>query len=266
MSGHDGSTEDAPADEAPPSLSRLWTWLAALAGAGLLAASAVDVIGGDGGAEVVGLAMTGAFLVLAPVVFHEAPARALGGDACGSVLARTIADLGAPDTARRIDRWGDGLAEAAAACAAAHTLLDGTELLAARRRLDDHLARTAAASALVQQYDATELRSLFRGGPPVVRTLVLGLMTGDPSLADADTIEAAVTESRTANEQYQGLRLARKVGPRLVPEDRRRLRAAIAADPMVRTDRARTTLSAEVLVLLGEDAPEPTSRDGVAVA
>ena len=133
----------------------------------------------------------------------------------------------------------------------------------AKVRLQDHFVDAAAASALVQRYDADEVRTLFRHGPPVIRVLALGLMIGDPSLADAATIESAITESRTANEQYHGLRLAALVGRRLPPEDRRRLRRAIEREP-IPAGHARTHLRASVLVMLADEpgADEPEADQG----
>ena len=136
---------------------------------------------------------------------------------------------------------------------ALHTVLAGEDVRDARIRLQDHFVEAAAASALVQQYDAAEVQRLFREGPPVVRVLVLGLMLGDPSLADVETIVSAITDSRTANEQYQGLRLAERVGRRLPRDDRRRLRKAIEGEPIPAGGHGRTQLRASVLVLLAGD-------------
>ena len=141
----------------------------------------------------------------------------------------------------------------------------------ARIRLQDHFVDTASASALVQQYDKDEVRKLFRDGPPVVRVLVLGLMLGDQSLADVDTIESAITESRTANEQYHGLQLAKRVGRSLLTSDRQRLWTAIQHEPIDEfSDRAK--LSRDVLELLattgrsGTDEPTDGGTPAVSVS
>lgn len=233
---------------------RAWTWLVALGGAALLAVAAAEIVDGEGdrGGGVTWLVLAGGVLAVGPILFDRLIRVSVGPDGFRFDLSEVIAGLGAPDTARRLDRWGGGLAEAAYAYASAHTVLTSEEMRAARVRLQDHFVDTAAASALVQQYDATEVRRLFRDGPPVVRVLVLGLMLGDPSLADATTVESAITESRTANEQFHGLRLAEKIGRRLPPEDRRRLRQAIEREP-IPTGHDRTELRASVLVLLADD-------------
>ena len=253
MAARDRTSERTSTQSTGPTLTRMWTWVVGLAGAALAAAAAVDLIVGEGDGTIVALVFVGVFLALGPVLLPRIVRGSVGVHGFTFELARSIAELGAEDTARRVDRWGGGLTEAADAYATAHTVLSGYAYADARTRLQDHFVEEAAASALVQQYDADEVRALFRNAPPVVRVLVLGLMQGDPSLADAATIEAAITQSRTANEQYQGLRLAKVVGPRLRVDDRRRLRAAIAADPMIRKAHDRSTLSAEVLVLLADD-------------
>jgi hypothetical protein len=247
-------TSDGPR---PSGLVKAWTWAVALGGAALLAVAASELIGGDADAGVPWLVLAGGFLVVGPIFFDRLTRLSVGPDGFRFDLSLQIARLDARDTAVRIDRWGGGLAEAAATYASAHTLLAGDEMRAARIRVQDHFVATAAASALVQQYDAAEVRR----GPPVVRVLVLGLMQGDPSLADAATIESAITESRTANEQYHGLRLAEQVGRRLPPEDRRRLRQAIEREPI--TDgHARTQLRATVLVRLAESGDPDRDASG----
>ena len=199
------------------------------------------------------LLLAGGILAVGPILFERLTRVSVGPAGLRFDLSLEIESLGARDTAVRIDRWGGGLAEAAQAYASAHTVLAGEDVRDARIRLQDHFVDEAAASALVQQYDAAEIRRLFHEGPPVVRVLVLGLMLGDPSLADVETIVSAVTDSRTANEQYQGLRLAERVGRRLPADDRRRLRQAIESEPIPAGGHARTQLRASVLVMLAED-------------
>ena len=219
----------------------------------LVAVAAAEIVGGDGDGGVSWLLLAGGILAVGPILFERLTRLEVGPAGLRFDLSVEIAGLGAQDTAVRIDRWGGGLAEAAQGYASAHTVLAGEDVRDARIRLQNHFVDAAAASALVQQYDAAEVRRLFREGPPVVRVLVLGLMLGDPSLADVDTIVSAVTESRTANEQHEGLRLAERVGRRLPPDDRRRLRQAIESEPISSGGHARTQLRASVLVLLAED-------------
>jgi hypothetical protein len=243
-------------------LVRAWTWLVALGGAALVAVAAAEIVDGEGDGGASWLLLAGGILAVGPILFDRLTRRSVGPAGLRFDLSVEIADLGAQDTAVRIDQWGGGLAEAAHAYASAHTVLAGEDMRDARIRLQDHFVDVAAASALVQQYDAAEVRRLFRDGPPVVRVLVLGLMLGDPSLADVETIVSAVTDSRTANEQYQGLRLAEQVGRRLPRDDRRRLRKAIEGEPIPAGGHARTQLRASVLVLLADDAAGDDGDDG----
>jgi hypothetical protein len=52
-------------------------------------------------------------------------------------------------------------------------------------------------------------------------------MQGDRSLADVPTIAAALLDSRSKNEQYQGLLLARLCWPTLSLTDRQEVAAAV---------------------------------------
>lgn len=234
-------------------LVRAWTWLVGLGGAALVAVATAEIVDGEGDGGVSWLLLAGGILAVGPILFDRLTRLSVGPAGLRFDLSLEIERLGAQHTAVQIDRWGGGLAEAAQSYASAHTVLAGDDVRDARLRLQDHFVDAAAASALVQQYDAAEIRRLFREGPPVVRVLVLGLMLGDQSLADVDTIVSAVTDSRTANEQYQGLRLAERVGRRLRADDRRRLRQAIESEPIPGGGHDRTQLRASVLVLLAED-------------
>jgi hypothetical protein len=236
-----------------------WTWLVALGGAALVAVAAAEIVNGEGDGGASWLLLAGGILAVGPIVFDRLTRVSVGPAGLRFDLSLEIADLGAQDTAVRIDRWGGGLAEAAHSYASAHTVLAGEDVRDARIRLQDHFVEAAAASALVQQYDAAEVQRLFREGPPVVRVLVLGLMLGDPSLADVETIVSAITDSRTANEQYQGLRLAERVGRRLPRDDQRRLRKAIEGEP-IPAGHARTQVRASVLVLLADAAGDDTDE------
>lgn len=83
----------------------------------------------------------------------------------------------------------------------------------------------------------------------MMRVLALGIMQGDPSLADGATIVSAISESRSANEQYQGLKLARLSWNTLSKADKQAIRAAIEASPYIRPDPDRRLLATELLEL-----------------
>lgn len=258
-------TATAPA-AGRPRTDRAWRWVIGVGGAVLAGAAAIDVVTDDGDGPVTWLLVVGAVLATLPLWIDRLTRVRVGADGLHFDLSKEIAELGARDTAKRIDEWGGGLAEATYAYASAHTVLRDDErdhtMRPARIRLQDHFVDTASASALVQQYDEDEVRKLFRKGPPVVRVLVLGLMLGDQSLADVGTIESAITESRTANEQYLGLQLAKRVGRRLSRADRAQLRKAIQHESI--PGGRRTELRAEVLVLLADDADGPSAAAGPA--
>ncbi len=67
----------------------------------------------------------------------------------------------------------------------------------------------------------------------MMRVLILGLMEGDPSLADAVTIASAIADSRSGNEQYHGLKLALLCWRQLSKSERNALRAGIAESPYI---------------------------------
>ena len=257
-------------------LVRAWTWLVALGGAALVAVAAAEIVDGEGDGGASWLLLAGGILAVGPIVFDRLTRVSVGPAGLRFDLSLEIADLGAQDTAVRIDRWGGGLAEAARLVrqrphrpggrgrAGRPHPPAGPLRRGGRRQRPGAAVRRRRGPAAVPR------------GPPVVRVLVLGLMLGDPSLADVETIVSAITDSRTANEQYQGLRLAERVGRRLPRDDRRRLRKAIEGEP-IPAGHARTQLRASVLVMLaarrGDDDrrarqpdPAPRRRPGAAGA
>src|SRR6202012_6079951 len=64
-------------------------------------------------------------------------------------------------------------------------------------------------------------------GSLVVRVLALGLMQGDTSLADVDTILSAINDGRSRNEQFQAMVLAQKCWTKLSPAEQSDIRWAI---------------------------------------
>lgn len=74
----------------------------------------------------------------------------------------------------------------------------------AKVHLQDRLVERAAALAELEKFEAGEARELLKNGTPTMRVLALGLMEGDPSLADGATILSAIADSRSGNEQFHG--------------------------------------------------------------
>jgi hypothetical protein len=61
----------------------------------------------------------------------------------------------------------------------------------------------------------------------MIRVLTLGLMRGDPSLADSATIISAIADFRSGNEQHNGLQLALLCWPKLLKSERHVIQAAV---------------------------------------
>lgn len=83
--------------------------------------------------------------------------------------------------------------------------------------MEELLIARAAAIARKDKFDATEVRAMFARGTLGMRVLALGLMEGDPALADGPPVQEAIADPRSANEQYHGMELARKCWARLRP-------------------------------------------------
>ena len=260
MSTPESTTEPREGASRAPWPVRAWTWLVAIGGAALAVVATSELAGGDADGGVSWLLLAGVFLLVGPFVFDRLTSPSVPTASASTSARRWPAK--ARSTAARIDRWGGGLSPNPPPPTRPPTPCCATRPCATPRSAQDHFVDAAAASALVQRYDADEVRTLFRHGPPVIRVLALGLMIGDPSPADAATIESAITEF-TANEQYHGCAWPRWFGRRLPPEDRRRLRRAIEREP-IPCWHARTHLRASVLVMLADEpgADEPEADQG----
>ncbi len=192
----------------------------------------------------VAMVLAGGTLLVAPFLASRLVELSLGTQGVSFKLSREIAELGAPDTARKLE--GEGLSQFAYAYAFVREQLDHHE----RVKLQDALVAKAKGVAVRESLDSKEVRELFRRGSPVLRVLSLGLMEGDPSLADIPTLTSAIAESRTANEQYHGLKLAQQLWPRMTRNDRQLVKAAIAGAGYWNDDRDSEQLGRELL-----DAP-----------
>lgn len=90
---------------------------------------------------------------------------------------------------------------------------------------------------------------MFARGALVTRVLALGLMKGDPLLADGPTVLAAIADPRSANEQYHGMELAKACWSRLPGSYRSLIRAAIKADARINASIDRSALAADIRAL-----------------
>jgi hypothetical protein len=155
-------------------------------------------------------------------------------------LSKAIVELGAPKAAELLEQSGlTGLVES---YEFVRRELSDPSYENARIRLQDALVEQAASLSRTQKLDPTEVRRMFRDGSPLLRVLTLGLMEGDPSLADASVIMSAVSTSRTANEQFHGLKLAQLLWRNLSTAERAAVLAAADADPRVAQDSDRKAI------------------------
>jgi hypothetical protein len=104
-----------------------------------------------------------------------------------------------------------------------------------RRRMPSGPARTAEMETLIDRikgmavdFSPEEVHSIFMQGDDGMRLVALALMEGNPRLADFEIIREAVTNSKSAFEQYHGLAAAYKMIPALTSDQRAELARAIA--------------------------------------
>jgi hypothetical protein len=220
--------------------ARLWVWLPALAGLGLVVLVCVQAVRYNESDALTSLALVGATLLVIPLVYHRLESVKVSATTVELTLSKAIAEAGAPKTAALLERSGlTGMVESYEFVR--RELADPT-FLNARIRLQDALVDQAAALSRTQKLDHKEVQRIFHDGSPLLRVLVLGLMEGDTSLADTAEIISAISDSRTANEQYHGLKLAELVWRNLSAGDRSIILAAADADPRITQDPDRKTV------------------------
>ena len=223
---------------------RRTTLLLGLVGLALLGAAAARAIYTSSGAGLVTLMVIGAVLLVSPFVIARVERQSIDAAGLEPQLAREVAELGAPNAARALDRTD--LARFAESCAIAGKELDDSRFGTARAHLQDLLVQRAAALARQEKFEAAEVRALFANGSPEIRVLAIGLMKGDPSLADGATILAAIADPRSAGEQYQGLELAKLSWPQLTRSYRSAIQSVIADSADIRTGSDRAEIAAEL--------------------
>ncbi len=222
-------------------------WLFGAIGIVLLAIGAIRVNAKASEGGVVALVVAGVVLLISPFIIDRLENLSVSGSGFEIRLSRTIVELGAPDTARVLE--STGLAGFAESYALIYEELQLPSFQAAKIYLQDLLVERAAAIARRQKLKASEVRVLFREGSPMMRVLALGLMEGDPSLADGATIASAIIDSRSGNEQYHGLKLARTCWRQLSASERTTIRVGIADSPHIGADSDRRVVADEVLSL-----------------
>jgi hypothetical protein len=200
-------------------------WILGAIGLIVLGTGAVRAVVSGGQAGVVIIVVAGAVLFLSPFLIDRLESVSAGSASVEVHFTQKVVDLGAPKTAKVLDRTAlGGLVES---YAFVHQELTSDEFRNARVYLQDLLVARSAALAQTNKLDAREVRLLLAEGPAVVRVLAIGLMTGDPALADAPSIVAAIRDSRSGNEQYHALRLAERRWPTLSTQERNILRETV---------------------------------------
>ena len=200
-------------------------WILGIAGLILLGAGAVRAVAGGGQSGIVILVIAGAVLVLSPFVIDRLESVSAGTATIELRFTQKVAGLGAPKAATVLQRTG--LSALAESYAFVHQELPDSRYHDARVFLQDVLVERSAAIAQAERLDAREVRTLFREGSVVMRVLAIGLMTGDPALADGATVASAIAEFRSKNEQYHALRLAVRCWPLLTGTDRQAIHLAV---------------------------------------
>jgi hypothetical protein len=216
-------------------------------GLGLLVVGAIKASAASGTAGGIVLVVAGAVLLVIPFIIGRIERLSVSPSGLELQLSLQISELGAPKTARILERTE--LAKFAESYAFIYEELHYREYWDARVHLQDLLVERSAAISRREKMDAAEVRSLFKNGPPMLRVLTLGLMQGDPSLADSGTILSAIGDPRSANEQYQALRLALVSWHNLPGLDRRAIHDAVRESPYIKPGSDRLSVAEELLAL-----------------
>jgi hypothetical protein len=222
-------------------------WLLAVPGVGLAGAGAYRVVVTAGSGAGVVVVIAGSVLLVSPFILQRVEQLSVTTSGLQMRLSQDIADQGAPKAARILDRTD--LASYAQSYSFIHQELGDPAYQDARFHLQDLLVDRAAAIARRDKFDPSEVRTLFRNAAPTMRVVALGLMQGDPSLADAPTILDAIQNPRSPNEQYQGLKLAVQCWPHLTAPSRSAIRATVDASPEIKGGTSRRELAAKILAL-----------------
>lgn len=125
----------------------------------------------------------------------------------------------------------------------------------ARTQQMEQIIAEARQDARKGDLDREQMRALFYRGADGLRIYVLGAMQANEELADLGVALAAITESRSAFEQYHGLELARRMLPGLDEDQRRRLAEVLrhqrGPQGRIKPGMDRWVLSQEILDALG---------------
>lgn len=228
-------------------IRRRATLLLGVVGLALLAAAAARVIYTSSGAGIVTLLVIGAVLLVSPFVIARLERLSVNSGGYGLPFTRELAEAGAPGAARILEHAD--LGRFADSYAALHAELAEPRFEGARAHLQDLLIQRSAALARQEKFEPAEVRTIFANAAPAARALALGLMKGDPALADGATILAAIADPRSPDEQVQGLELAKLCWPQLSRPYRSAIQSVIADNAAGDADSDRRRVAAEVRAL-----------------
>ncbi|GAA1842299.1 hypothetical protein GCM10009836_22090 [Pseudonocardia ailaonensis] len=187
--------------------------------------TATFVLGSN--AAIVVVLVVGTALLLVAALGPSLSELSVGSSGVTLKLTQDATNAGAPRAASEFD--DSGLSEFAEAYTLVNSELRDSAFTPARLHLQDSLVERARVVGLRGTIPTAEVRRLFLNGSPVLRTLSIGLMKGDPAAADPQLLSSAVAEPLSANEQYHALRLIAALWTRWQPTDRERLKQVVAA-------------------------------------
>src|SRR6266699_449148 len=128
----------------------------------------------------------------------------------------------------------------------------------------EHIMRQLALLAKEHQFDPVDVWDWFNRGKPEARITAIGLMHGDRQIRDLFVALDAIEDSRSAFEQFHGLRLAHEMLPDLSSLERLWLRETIERarrSRRFRRDSDRWRMSDAVLANLS--ALQSVAKDGI---
>jgi hypothetical protein len=205
-------------------IPRMRRWILGVPGLLTLGAGVWKALTSNSGTAGGVLVIAGVLLLVAPFMIDRLERVAVGSAGLELGLSRDIAEQGAPKAAAIIDR--SELAQLTEAYGVLRDVLPAPEYTTARTYVQDVLVRRAATIAEREKFDAAEIRALFANGTPVMRVMVLGLMSGDPSLVDVRSLAEGIVRPATRTEQYEALRLTEWLWERFSEYERAMLRSA----------------------------------------
>lgn len=232
--------------------------VALLTGLSLLAVGAYTTVTASSSGGAIALVIVGGLLLFSPIIFERLGRIKVGTTGLELDLTREISSLGAPETARILDRTD--LAAYAEAYSFVSQDLAGDEYKAARAHLEDLLISRAAAIAQNENFDAEEVRTALRNAPRNLRVLIIGLMEGDISLVDAASLLVSLSQPLSDNEQYHALGLAIRCWYRMSDADRAAIRSAVVNNREIAQESDRWSLAQQLIRLPVSPGPKDDSE------